>query len=147
MYRLARQQRMQASHRFVLAPRLVWHRLLMALLAAALACAPLAGATHRIEHAGNLHSQPHDRHQHEAGEHEAHEHRALDDSDAHHGGGQSPAHDCAAYDAVAFSDGPPIGALTHAFATQSRTSQSGAPCAFVKNSPLLWFHSRAPPRG
>ncbi len=102
-----------------------------ALLALALIGAQFAGVKHRIEHAPVL---------------DDHSAYALLEHDHDHEDDRLPTHDCAAYDAAAVGDGPPL--------AQSRWISDPTPKALVAalvskvadTSPQLPFHSRAPPR-
>lgn len=104
-------------------------RAFAALLAVALVGSQVAGQVHRVKHAPVHAGQLVER-------------ALLFAAD----GGNGSQHDCAAYDAAALGDGPPV--------THSVSTEAFLPCsvptaqivAVVGNLPHLPFQARAPPR-
>ncbi len=101
----------------------------IALVAILLAGAQIAGVGHRIAHAPGIGGQ-------------ASWQTLLQEQD----GGSTPAHDCAAYDAAALSDGPPLAPPASASSPPTQHLNAAAFSAVADSSPHLPFHSRAPPR-
>lgn len=118
----------------------------VALLAAALVGAQIAGVEHRIAHAPG--SDQHRAHW-QALLHDRNDEEHSREDHAHHvhdGGDEAPAHDCAAYDAATLGDGPPIASSKPAATPPPQSARSTGGNAVVDNCPHLPFHSRAPPR-
>lgn len=102
---------------------------LTAWLAVALVGSQIAGQIHRVEHVPA-----------QAGQF------SEDALSIHADDGDSSRHDCAAYDAAALGDGPPVAQSTFAAASLPRPVATAHFVAVADNSPNLPFHSRAPPR-
>lgn len=109
---------------------------LLVLLAAAVVLAQSAGLTHRIEHGPGSAAYA---------ERVAHFERALAEP-AQERDAQTPAHDCALFDAATLNDAPPQAIVLTGEVPPQATHAAGQAVVVLSAEPALGYASRAPPR-